>query len=123
MIISGEDAFVADLQSVVGDDLRSIATCDEDGYEFLYLRDGLRERAEDIAEDIHQNLVLEGIGKVYLEDLFEAGDLHCTLHEFEELQAYHLVTGQFEGVFVGIDTDSDTESAAIRSVVRERAGE
>jgi len=119
MMVSDGDAFADELRSLVGDALRSVAIYDEDGYDFRYLRDELDGRAEDLAADIHQNLVLEGIGKEHLEDLFEAGDLHCTLHEFEEMQAYHFVTGQFEGVFVGLDSDTDVRPAEIRAVVSE----
>jgi hypothetical protein len=116
-----DEELVADLEAVTGDALRSVATYDEDGYDILYLREGLADRAADVAEEIHQNLVLEGIGKEYLEDLFAAGDLHCTLHQFEELRAYHFVTDQFEGVFVGVDTGAAVETAAVRDVVHDHA--
>jgi hypothetical protein len=116
-MVSDGDAFVNDLRSLVDEALRSVATYDEDGYDFRYYRDELDERAENLAADVHQNLILEGIGKDHLEDLFQAGDLHCTLHEFEEMQAYHFVTGQFEGVFVGLDSDTDVRPAEMRAVV------
>jgi len=123
MTFRDENALVADLESVAGEGLRSVAVYDEDGYDFLYLRDGLDGRASDLASDIHQNLVLEGIGKEYLEELFEAGELYCTLHEFERMQSYHFVTKQFEGLFVGIDTDAGVESASVRSVVHDHLDE
>lgn len=123
MAFRDEDALVSDLTSVAGEGLRSVAVYDEDGYDFLYLRDGLGDRASDLASDIHQNLVLEGIGKEYLEELFEAGELHCTLHEFEHMQAYHFVTGQFEGVFVGVDSGVHVESGAVRAVVHDHLDE
>ena len=116
-MVSDRDAFVNDLRSLVDEALRSVATYDEDGYDFRYYRDELDERAENLAADVHQNLILEGIGKDHLENLFQAGDLHCTLHEFEEMQAYHFVTGQFEGVLVGLDSDTDVRPAEMRAVV------
>lgn len=123
MAIPNRDEFVDELQSATGDRLRSVATYDEDGYDFLYLREELRDRAENVADDVHQNLVLEGIGKEYLEDRFGAGDLNFTLHEFEELQAYHFVTGEHEGLFVGIDPDGVVENAAVRAVVNDYVNE
>jgi len=123
MIFSDEERLVADLTSIVGEELRSVATYDEEGYDFLYLRDGLNGRASEVANDVHQNLILEGIGKEYLEELFGAGELYCTLHEFERMQAYHFVTGEFQGVFVGIDTGAHVESEAVRTVVHDHLDE
>jgi len=108
---------VAGLRSIAGEELRSVAVYDEDGYEFLYLRDELDDRATAISDEIYQNLVLEGIGKEYLEELFDAGTLCCTLHEFETLRSYHFVTKQFEGLFISVDTESQVRSAAVREIV------
>ena len=114
-----ESGLVSDLQSIAGNSLRSVATYDKDGYDFHYLRSDVGGRVDELADDIHQNLVLEGIEKEYLEGLFAAGDLHCTLHRFEDLRAYHFVTGQFQGLFVGVDTGTDADTATIEATCRE----
>ncbi|NLV09909.1 hypothetical protein GOC74_08205 [Halomicrobium mukohataei] len=121
MGMDDEAALVSDLESIVGDALRVVARYDEDGYELLYVREDLTEHTQGISDAIHENLVLEGIAKEYLEDLFEAGELHCTIHEFEELRAHHFVTGQFEGFFVGADTGGTIESRAIKEAVHDYA--
>lgn len=111
------DPLASELESIAGDALRSVATYDEDGYDVWYVRDGLADRADEIAADLYQNLVQEDVGRGYLEELFGAGDLRCTLHEFEQLRAYHFVAGQIEGIFVSVDTGASVENAVIRAVV------
>ncbi|ACV47731.1 hypothetical protein GBQ70_11210 [Halomicrobium sp. ZPS1] len=112
-------ALVSDLESIVGDALRVVAWYDEDRYELLYVREDLTEHTQAVSDAVYENLVLEGIAKEYLEDLFESGELYCTIHEFEELRAHHFVTGQFEGFFVGVDSGGKVESRAVKEAVHD----
>jgi len=63
----------------------------------------LRERAD----GIHRNLVLEGISRDHLEDLFAAGDLRCSMLRFEEVTAFHFADAEYRGLFVSIDSGAD----------------
>ncbi|MFB6102068.1 MAG: hypothetical protein ABEJ73_05830 [Haloplanus sp.] len=62
--------------------------------------------------DLHDDLILEGIGRGHLEDLFDAGSLHCSMHRFDDLTAFHFVAGEFSGLFVSVDSDADVHLAS-----------
>ena len=83
--------------------LRVVARYDRDGYEVTYVRSDLDVDLDtDRTEHIHESLVLDGMGAGYLEDLFAAGDLECTIHTFEERAVLHFA-GEYAGLFVTVD--------------------
>jgi len=111
---------VAAIQGEVGDSLRAIATYDRDGYTIVHTREGITDRAQQYAEDIHTELVLQGIGREHLEDLFHAGHLHCSMHRFDDLTTFHFVQEEYTGLFVSIDTDCSLNLHAFAETVREQ---
>jgi hypothetical protein len=104
-------ATVEALKTHAGESLRVVATYDEDGYDALYVRDGMESRLATHADDVHEELVLQGLGHGHLEDLFGAGELSCSMHRFEDLIAFHFVSGEFSGLFVSLDADTDVPLA------------
>jgi hypothetical protein len=104
-------ATVDALKAHAGEALRVVATYDEAGYDALYVRDGLEQRMTAQADAVHDELVLQGLGRGHLEDLFGAGELECSMHRFEELTAFHFAAGEFTGLFVSIDADADVPLA------------
>jgi len=61
------------------------------------------------ADAVHDELVLQGIGRGHLEDLFGAGELQCSMHRFEGLTAFHFTAAEFTGLFVSLDPDADIQ--------------
>jgi hypothetical protein len=108
----GENALVRELQELAGDSLRVVATYDRKGYDVRYAREDVESRLGNIAEDVHQDLVLEGLSRVHLEELFDAGDLRCSMHRFEEVTAFHFPEAEYQGLFVSIDSQADVPLAS-----------
>jgi hypothetical protein len=96
---------VEQLRSEIGDDLRAVATYEEYQYELVYERDDVATKPRAI-DRIHEELILEGMGTEYLEDVFDVGRLNCTMHSFEEALCFHFVRGNMEGLFVSVDSDA-----------------
>lgn len=111
------DGLVETLRDAIGDDLRVVAKYDRDGYDIVYSRDGLTGRVDDRAPDIHDELVLQGIGREHLEGLFDAGDLQCSMHRFDDLTAFHFVQNGYTGIFISIDSDASVDLVAFTEMV------
>jgi hypothetical protein len=107
MVLTDRQALVDSLRAEAGDALRVIAVYDREGYAPVYVRDDVSERMTKRADAVHDELVLQGIGRGHLEDLFAAGELECSMHRFEELTAFHFAAGEFTGLFVSLDHDAD----------------
>ncbi|WP_232701028.1 hypothetical protein [Halobacterium wangiae] len=105
--MSGENALVEALESEAGGALRVVAEYDRDGYDVQYVRDDVDSRVRERADAIHRNLVLEGISRDHLEDMFGAGDLRCSMHRFETVTAFHFSEAEYRGLFVSIDSEAD----------------
>lgn len=104
------DDDVASIRDAVGDGLRTVAAYDPEGYEFYYQRADVAESVtEEQVDRIHDEIVIQGLGKAHLEDLFDAGSLHCSVHHFEEVTTFHLVRDEASGLFVSVDADTDVE--------------
>lgn len=106
------DSVTSDLREEAGDALRVVATYDRDGYHLVYCRDDVTDRVADRAAAIHDDLVLQGIGRDHLESLFEAGELHCSVHRLDELTAFHFLASEYTGLFVSIDVRKTTPSSS-----------
>lgn len=98
-------SLVDDLQQEVGDNLRAVATYDEAEWDIRYERDDIKAKPR-IFDKIHEELILEGMGTKYLEDVFQVGQLNCTMHSFDEALCFHVVRGSMQGVFVSIEPDA-----------------
>lgn len=109
MGVDHESELLDALQNIVGRNLRVVATYDREGYDIVYTRGEIDERVKAYADAVHNELVLQGIGRDHLEDLFVAGDLHCSMHRFDELTAFHFVQEEYTGLFVSIDSDASVD--------------
>ncbi|WP_324662392.1 hypothetical protein [Haloarcula sediminis] len=98
-------SLVADLQNQVGDNLRAVATYEEAEWTLRYEREDIKSKPR-IFEKIHEELILEGMGTEYLENVFQVGQLNCTMHSFEEAMCFHFVRGSMRGVFVSIEPET-----------------
>jgi hypothetical protein len=94
-----------------GDALRVVATYDREGYDAFHVRDDAAVRVSDRADAVHEELVLQGIGRDYLEDRFGAGDLQCSMHRFDEITAFHFAAAEYTGLFVSVDSETDVPLA------------
>jgi len=101
------DALVDALGDLVGAGLRVVASYDRDGYDPLFVRSDVDFRIEELGEGVHEDLILQGLGREQLELLFDAGSLDCSMHRFEEMTAFQFPTGDYRGVFVSVDPDVD----------------
>jgi len=98
-------ALLDELQSEVGTNLRAVATYEEKEWESVYEREDIKAKPR-IFDKIHQELILEGMGTEYLEDVFDVGQLNCTMHSFDEAMCFHVVRGPLRGVFISIEPDA-----------------
>jgi len=118
-MVSVSDSVTTDLREEAGDALRVVATYDRDGYDLVYCRDDVTGRMDDVATGIHDDLVLQGVGREHLESLFDAGELHCSVHRFDEVTAFHFLASDQTGLFVSIDPDADVRLASFADTCRE----
>ena len=98
-------SLVDNLRAEIGDSLRAVSTYHEDEYELVYERADVSTKPRAI-DRIHQELIMEGMGVEYLEDVFGVGRLNCTMHSFEEAMCFHFVRDSMRGVFIAIDPDA-----------------
>ena len=99
---------VAALEAVAGDALRAVATYDRDGIDVVFERDDVSEK-ETAIDRIHEELVLQELGREYLERLFGVGRWHCTMHRFERAVCIHHAEGAFSGTFVSVDSNASVD--------------
>lgn len=118
MGVEHQPGLVESLRDEVGNSLRVVAEYDRNGYDVMYARGQVEERVRRHADEVHNELVLQGIGREHLEDLFKAGDLHCSMHRFDEITAFHFVQESYTGLFVSIDSDAPVDLNEFSSIVR-----
>lgn len=99
---------VAALRDVAGEALRAVAAYDRNGLDLRYERDDVAEK-ETAIDRIHDELVLQELGREYLEQLFGVGRWHCTMHRFEQATCVHYAEGEFSGVFVSVDSGANVD--------------
>jgi hypothetical protein len=99
--------------------LRVLATYDREGYDPIYVRGDVEPKVKTVAEEIHDELVIQGMGREYLEQLFEAGELHCSMHRFDEITTFHFLDERFTGLFASIDSGADIRLATFADRCRE----
>ena len=112
MVLTDRESLLRELRAAIGDALRVVATYDRDGYDPVYVRENVADRVDERADAVHEELVLQGIGQEYLEDLFGAGELQCSMHRFEDLTAFHFVAAEHTGLFVSLDSGADISLAS-----------
>jgi len=119
MVVSDRAGLVEALTELAGDSLRLVATYDEDGYDAVYATPEAAARTENLGDRVHDELVLQGLGRGHLEDLFAAGDLECSMHRFEDVTAFHFAAGEFTGLFVSVESDADLPLATFSETCKE----
>jgi len=119
MFVAEPESLIGALRSQAGGSLRVVAAYDRDGYEPLYVRDDVTPRMQEVADKIHDDLILQDIGRGHLEDLFEAGALECSIYRFEAVTAFHFVGGEYTGLFVSLDPDADVELASFAETCKQ----
>jgi hypothetical protein len=108
------------LDQVAGPALRAVARYDDDGIEVVYERVDISQK-ERVIDSIHQALVLQELGREYLEHLFQVGRWHCTVHRFERAVCIHHARGEFSGTFVSVDTGADADLDRLADICHEHA--
>jgi len=107
------------LQQQVGERLRVVAEYCGSEHEIFYARDDVERRLPYTADNVHEELILRGIGRDHLEEIFDAGTLHCSMHRFDELTAFHFLRDDFSGLFVSVDSDAEVDLAAFTAECKE----
>lgn len=118
MVSVTEDEINA-IQDVGGTSIRVIAEYDDKGYDVQYARDDVESKVQQVGEKIHDELVMQGMGKEYVEQLFQAGELHCSIHRLDDVTAFHYIEGDFSGLFVSIDSDANIPFATFTDTCRD----
>lgn len=109
MKASGND-LEAVAKILAGDALRAVGSYGEDERKLQYLRDDIAESySESEINSVIDEYVLTGIGQAYLEGVFHAGRLDCTILGFEEAVMFHFVTNGTSGRFVSVDRIDDID--------------
>jgi hypothetical protein len=107
------------LQEAAGEALRAVAEYDREGVEIVYERDDVSQKGL-VIEDIHEELIINDLGRERLEDLFKVGEWHCTIHKFEEAICIHYSRGDWEGTFVSVDTGADAPIERLAEICQEQ---
>jgi len=115
-----DDDLVGDLQAHVGDALRAVATYDECGYHFLHLRPDVEQSysAGEI-QAVYEDLVIQGLSREYMEGLFHAGGLRCSIYGFDDASMFHFIEEGYAGLFVSIDADVELNLDTIISTCKD----
>lgn len=101
------------LKDEVGAALRSVGRYNGKEHEVEYLREDVETIYDsDEIDDIFDDLALQGMSSDHLENLFNAGDLHCAMFRFDDALMFHFPHADFSGLFVTLDTGAgvDVES-------------
>jgi hypothetical protein len=117
-MVSFSENEINTIREVGGDSIRVIAEYDDEGYDVQYVRDDVESKLQLVADEIHNELVMQGMGKEYLEELFQAGELRCSVHRLDEVTTFHYIDEEFTGVFVSIDSDADVPLATFSDACR-----
>lgn len=108
------DQQVGELRSVVadrfGEELRSVASYDEDGFELRYVRDDVDALYDDRDyARVFRTLRLEAMDRPTQDSLYAHGDLLCTYRVYEDATVIHVATSETQGVLVSVDTGADVD--------------
>lgn len=114
-MFDSDAAFVDALQAELGGALRTVAEYDETDYAILFMREDVRATYEDAdVQDIHENVVLDSISAEFLESLFDAGSLTCSLQLFDDAAMCSFPREDYDGLFVSFDAGADVSLLSLR---------
>lgn len=101
----GDDALVEFLLQETGDTLHVVVEYDRDAWDFLFVRDAVRERIEDWethANELIDDFRREAQRNADREQLFDVGSFYCSLHLFDGLLLVHF-SHPGQGIIFGYD--------------------
>lgn len=91
------------LQEEINDHLRSVIHYDDDGFEVIYVRhDVAAEYTDDDINEVIQDLGMEAFGKPVQENLYDHGELQCTMRWFDDGIELNFLASDTEGVAIGL---------------------
>lgn len=109
---------VKPLKAAADGALRAVAVYDRDGIDLVFERDDVAQK-ETAIDRIHEELVLQEIGREYLENLFRVGRWHCTMHRFENAICLHAANGEYAGAFVSVDSGAGVNLERLADICHE----
>ncbi len=82
----------------------------ETEYENLYLRDDIRdEYTEADLEGLRREIIVFGLGKERIGDVTHVGELRHIIYDTEGALSIQFPLGEYEGVFVSIGNEAQSE--------------
>jgi len=111
----GDDALVEFLLDETGDTLHVVIEYDRSAWEFLFVRDAVRERIEDWemhADKIFNDFRYEAQRNADREQLLDVGSFHCSLHLFDGLLLVHFSHPDERGIIFGHDPSAASNLTA-----------
>lgn len=102
----GDGALIEFLLKETGDTLHVVVKYDRDAWDFLYVRDAVRERIEGWephADEIIDDFRSEAQRNADREQLFDVGSFYCSLHLFDKLLLIHFSHPNDRGIIFGYD--------------------
>lgn len=108
------DRLIPALEAETDGALRTVATYSEAGYDLHHLREDVENvySTEEI-DAVYEDLLLDNMNRAYLERLFHAGRLECTVLGFEDAVMLHFSGEVHSGLFVSVDRVPDIEVLSI----------
>lgn len=101
-----DDALVEFLLQETGDTLHVVVEYDRDAWDFLFVRDAVRERIEGWephADEIIDDFRREAQRNAGREQLFDVGAFYCSLQLFDGLLLVHFSHPDERGIIFGYD--------------------
>lgn len=89
-----------------GETLHAVIEYDDDAWEFLYVREAVREQIDDWkprADEIVGNFRREARRNADRKQLFDVGSFYCSLHLFDALLLVHFSQPDERGIIFGYD--------------------
>lgn len=105
-MIELEPGLVDDLSEALDDELRVVATYENDEYDLHHMREDIREEYSKTELDrVFRQISIEGMGYENFQELFHVGQMDCALYGFERALIFHFPPDPFHGLVVSIDRD------------------
>lgn len=115
----GGDGLVSALRDLLGEDLRVVATYDEQILDIEYERPGIRRKLDDeTMEWGHRRIVKRTTELGTLNDELETGSIHAQTTWFDDSMMFLFFRFPFSGVIVDIDNGADPDLPALDRTCR-----
>lgn len=112
------------LLETFGETIRSVGYYDEDGGQFVYVRDDVDSAYSSAARSqVFTTARLEAMDRPNQESLYVHGELRCTFRCFEEATELHAVLNETEGVVAAVDAGGVDDIRATTQLIRDVVAE